>query len=81
MLSQFFIIPMKFSNLSKQSFAAAQEATEPFAGNHMGLLGSLCVCVCAHVSMCCEMYRQVGNIALSWTDCPDWKSTTGGTAA
>lgn len=45
MLSQFFITPMKFSNLSKQSFAAAQEATEPFAGNHMGLLGSLCVCV------------------------------------
>lgn len=45
MLSQFFITPMKFSNLSKQLFAAAQEATEPFAGNHMGLLGSLCVCV------------------------------------
>lgn len=31
--------------------------------------------------MCCETGRQVGNIALFWTDCQDWKSIFGGTAA
>lgn len=65
MLSQFFIIPMKFSDLSKQSFAATQEATEPFAGNHMGLLGSLCVCAHVCVVKCTGMWAILPSPGLT----------------
>lgn len=39
------------------------------------------MCVHINVHMCCETDRQVGNIALFWTDYQDWKSISGGTAA
>lgn len=82
MLTWLFFAPMKFSNLSKPSFAAEQDlATEPFAGNHTEQLRSLGVTVRVHVHICCETDRQVGNIALFWIDCLDWKSISGGIAA
>jgi len=84
MLTWFFFTPMEFSNLSKPSFAAAQKelSHKAFCWKSYGRV-EICLRMSVHVQacMCCEMDRQVGNIALFWTDCRDWKSIPGGTAA